>query len=133
MQWDGHRTYRLPRSPLAKSTRDVGLEGVRAVRAALHQPDELSRRRENRSGRNECVGRPTDSFDEKVGRLLVDGRVAVLERDQAHVLARVEGDTGTYQVAVDERGFVSCTCPCVGPRCTHVAAVRRVTGLQVVA
>lgn len=56
----------------------------------------------------------------KARRLLAEGRVYVVRIDGAHVDAVVRGASAElYHVRHDGDEW-SCTCPAVGPRCSHV-------------
>ena len=61
----------------------------------------------------------------KARRLLSEGQVRVHRIDESAVVARVDGDTGSYRVVWDRSG-VSCWCPARG-RCSHIEAVRLVS------
>jgi uncharacterized Zn finger protein len=60
----------------------------------------------------------------KAARLLVGGSVAILEMCTGHVLARVEGDHGVYDVTNDGWRW-RCECPAFGP-CSHAIAITKV-------
>jgi hypothetical protein len=76
------------------------------------------------------IRKARESVDLKAARLLVEGRVSVIARTSDEIRARVLGDTGVYDVAVDERGRWWCACAYLGPRCSHIAAVRLVAGIE---
>jgi uncharacterized Zn finger protein len=64
-----------------------------------------------------------ETLDEKAGRLLSTGSVRVLELDgRGYGRARVDGDHGRYDVALDGNGRPRCSCPAYG-RCSHAQAV----------
>lgn len=65
------------------------------------------------------------SVAEKAARLLVEGRVTVLEAGRGSALALVVGDHGEYAVTVDA-GHVVCPCPAWTGRCSHARAVELV-------
>lgn len=68
-----------------------------------------------------------ESVPAKATRLLASRRVHLIAADNDHVRAVVLGDTGLpRQVTRDPDGW-ACSCPAYGPRCSHIAAVRRVT------
>ncbi len=66
-----------------------------------------------------------ESVAAKAGRLLVDGRVHVVEAGRRRVLALVDGTEGRYVVVYASGGWL-CSCPHPG-RCSHRAAVELVT------
>lgn len=61
----------------------------------------------------------------KARRLLSEGQVRVHRIDETAVVARVDGDTGSYRVVWDRSG-ASCWCAARG-RCSHIEAIRLVT------
>jgi hypothetical protein len=66
------------------------------------------------------------SIEEKAGRLLLEGRVRIVEAGHGHNgRARVKGDHGEYDVEFAV-GAVVCHCPAWVRRCSHAEAVARV-------
>ena len=75
----------------------------------------------------------TKTLDEKAERLVRAGAVRVVSRELSggdslpHVVARVVGDTSTYDVELGETGENTCTCPLfiLGQRrrCAHIGAL----------
>jgi hypothetical protein len=61
----------------------------------------------------------------KAHRLLAFGRLVVRHVDPERIVAHVRGDTGSYDLGRDARGWW-CACPAVG-RCSHLIALRLVT------
>jgi len=68
-----------------------------------------------------------ESAEVKAQRLLAEGRVLLEAVDPARVAAVVAGDHGVYAVAIGGGG-ASCSCAELQGRCSHIAAVRLVTG-----
>jgi hypothetical protein len=69
-----------------------------------------------------------ETVEGKAGRLLLAGRVRVLEVTPGHALVEVEGDSGTWRLAY-RRGRWSCPCPAPAwRRCSHLAAAELVVG-----
>ena len=66
-----------------------------------------------------------ESVAAKAGRLLLDGRVHVVEVGRRRVHALVDGTEGRYVVVYAAGGWL-CSCPHPG-RCSHRAAVELVT------
>lgn len=62
---------------------------------------------------------------EKAKRLVRDGRVELLDNGNYNVI----GDHGTYNVAIDNNGWIACTCPGYRDKgnCSHGTAVSLVT------
>lgn len=77
-----------------------------------------------RSARIQSQGCGT-RVDQKARRLLVEGRVTVLEvgHDKPG-RAVVEGDHGTYEIVFN--GRVECPCPAWTQKCSHARAVELV-------
>jgi hypothetical protein len=70
----------------------------------------------------------SETVEDKAGRLLLAGRVRVLEVIPGRALVQVEGDTGRWTVAY-RRGRWGCPCPAPGwRRCSHLAAAELVVG-----
>ncbi len=69
-----------------------------------------------------------ESAELKACRLLVEGRVRILELAAGRCTARVNGNTGVYQVRY-WFGTWRCTCQACKPNCSHVIACRRVTDI----
>jgi limonene-1,2-epoxide hydrolase len=99
--------------PLTAHDRNVGRRGVREARTVLDRHRELSA-----------------ALEAKARRLAADG-VNVVERDEHHVLARVRGDHGVYEVGCDSSGKWWCTCASWVSLCSHTRAVARVVGIEV--
>lgn len=67
-------------------------------------------------------GEPMTRY-EKAARLIGDGKVTKLADSMLGATLRVEGDHGTYLVAVDrERGVIACSCISELPDCSHAIA-----------
>ena len=58
---------------------------------------------------------------DKAKRLVKDGRVELLDSGNYNVI----GDHGTYNVVINHKGHIACTCPGYGAkgRCSHTTAV----------
>jgi len=68
------------------------------------------------------------TVEAKAGRLLVAGRVRVLEVIPGRAIVQVDGDTGRWTVAY-RRGRWACPCPAPAwRRCSHLAAAELVVG-----
>jgi hypothetical protein len=61
------------------------------------------------------------AVEAKAARLLVGASAVIRDMCVGHVVARVDGDRGTYNVTHDGRRW-SCDCAAVGP-CSHAPAV----------
>ncbi len=74
-----------------------------------------------------------ENADLKARRLLVEARLRILEahEDDGAVVAECRGDSGAmYKVGYDgERGWW-CSCPTLGPRCSHVRALQLVVVME---
>jgi hypothetical protein len=69
-----------------------------------------------------------ESIEAKAGRLLLAGRVRVLEVIPGRALVDVAGDSGTWRVSY-RRGRWACPCPAPAwRRCSHLAAAELVCG-----
>jgi hypothetical protein len=79
--------------------------------------------------RRQAEQRPRrETIEGKAGRLLLAGRVRVLEVTPGRALVQVDGDTGRWTVAY-RRGRWSCPCPTPAwRRCSHLAAAELVVG-----
>lgn len=66
----------------------------------------------------------SESAAEKAGRLLLAGRVSILEVGPRLVRAKVRGETRTWECGYRPGGWW-CTFPAFG-RCSHLLALRRV-------
>lgn len=74
---------------------------------------------------------PRETKDEKAMRYLCEGRVVLVHVSRSAVTAHVRGEGAVYRTRW-EAGAWSCTCP-HGARttdCSHVAAVKRVTAVD---
>jgi uncharacterized Zn finger protein len=71
---------------------------------------------------------PTERLLEKAKKFVESGRVEAIGQG----LYNVVGDHGTYTVAQDFHGKLSCTCPgFMGKgKCSHVTAVMLLTGTK---
>lgn len=67
------------------------------------------------------------SVAQKADRLLLNGHVQVLWATDEAISARVRGDSSIYDIRWHRHSGWTCSCACLGPRCSHIAAVRRVT------
>ena len=58
---------------------------------------------------------------DKAIRLVRDGRVELLDSGNYNVI----GDHGTYNVVINQKGQIACTCPGYGAKgnCSHTTAV----------
>jgi hypothetical protein len=72
-----------------------------------------------------------ESIEEKAERLLVDGRIRLVrvEPNSGLVVAKAEGDTGTWDLGYDPKGREwRCNCPARVRPCSHLLAVQLVAG-----
>lgn len=67
---------------------------------------------------------------DKGSRLLAEGRIVVLECGRYGIAAHVRGEGAVY---VTRFGFGSwsCTCPALRPTCSHIAALKRITAVDI--
>lgn len=72
---------------------------------------------------------PRESAYDKGSRLLTEGRVIVAEVTRYGVVAKVRGEGAVYRTAW-QFGTWICTCPAFRPTCSHIAAVKRVTAVD---
>ena len=70
-----------------------------------------------------------ESAYDKGSRLLAEGRVIVLEAGKYGIAAHVRGEGHLY---VTRYGFGSwsCTCQALRPTCSHIAALKRITAID---
>ena len=69
-----------------------------------------------------------ETVEDKAARLLLAGRVQVLEVIPGRALVQVQGDSDCWRLAY-RRGRWSCPCPAPAwRRCSHVAAAELVVG-----
>lgn len=73
---------------------------------------------------------PRESAYDKGSRLLAEGRVIVLEASRHGVAARIRGEGHLYLTRWSF-GTWSCTCPNPRPTCSHIAALKRVTAVDI--
>lgn len=75
---------------------------------------------------------PREAKDAKARRYLLEGRVILRHVDRTLVHAVVRGDGALYRTRW-EAGAWSCSCPhqATTTDCSHVAAVKRVTAVDV--
>lgn len=73
-----------------------------------------------------------ETIEEKAERLLVDGRIRVVRVDAepgSLVVARAEGDTGTWDLGYDPKAHEwRCNCPARVRPCSHLMALQLVVG-----
>jgi uncharacterized Zn finger protein len=69
---------------------------------------------------------PTETLKAKADRLLTAGNVHLLKVAPDVVVARVHGDSGVWDVRLQD-GRWTCTCPAGPHPCSHYAAVALVT------
>ena len=75
----------------------------------------------------------TEDLEAKASRLLADHAVQVRWATDRTVVAAVRGDSGVHDVRWSSLDGWSCSCPCVGRRCSHIEATRSVTMRSVTA
>ena len=68
-----------------------------------------------------------ETIVDKAGRLLVTGRVRVLQAADGRAVVLVRGDHGRYVVECDGTAW-RCDCPARVAGCSHVTAAALVTG-----
>lgn len=75
---------------------------------------------------------PRETKTLKAERYLLEGRVIVTDANRALVAARVRGDGAVYRTGWRD-GLWSCSCPhqASSTDCSHVAALKRVTAVDV--
>jgi hypothetical protein len=73
-----------------------------------------------------------ENADLKARRYLVEARVRILEahEDNRYLTAEVRGDSGRSYVTGYDAGSWTCSCPAVGPRCSHVRAVQLISVME---
>ena len=72
---------------------------------------------------------PRETARAKADRLLLEGRVVILEAGRYGVVARVRGE-GVIHTTRFQFGAWSCTCPARTDQCSHLYAVRRVVAVD---
>lgn len=72
---------------------------------------------------------PRETARTKADRLLLEGRVVILEAGRYGVAARVRGE-GVIHTCRYSFGVWSCTCPVRTDQCSHLIAVRRVVAVD---
>lgn len=72
---------------------------------------------------------PRENARTKADRLLLEGRVMLIEVSRHGVVARVRGE-GVIHTARYSFGTWSCSCPARTDACSHLHAVRRVTAVD---
>lgn len=65
----------------------------------------------------------------KADRLLLEGRVVIVEAGRYGVVAKVRGE-GVIHVARFQFGTWSCTCPARTDQCSHLFALKRVVAVD---
>ncbi|MFP5256075.1 MAG: hypothetical protein ACLGI8_09525 [Acidimicrobiia bacterium] len=65
----------------------------------------------------------------KADRLLIEGRVVILEAGRYGVVARVRGE-GVIHTTRYGFGAWTCTCPARTDQCSHLIALRRVVAID---
>lgn len=73
---------------------------------------------------------PRESAYDKGSRLLAAGALILLEVGRYGVIANVRGEGHLYRTAW-QFGTWSCTCPNPRPTCSHIAALKRVTAVDI--
>lgn len=74
---------------------------------------------------------PRETARAKADRILIDGRIVILEAGRYGVMARVRGE-GVVHTARYQFGTWSCTCPVRTDQCSHLIALRRVVAVDLV-
>lgn len=72
---------------------------------------------------------PRENARSKADRLLLEGRVVILEAGRYGVMARIRGE-GAIHTARFQFGTWDCTCPARTDQCSHLIAVRRVVAVD---
>lgn len=72
---------------------------------------------------------PRESARVKADRLLLEGRVVVIEATRYGVIARVRGE-GAIHTARFSFGSWNCSCPARTDQCSHLIALRRVVAVD---
>jgi hypothetical protein len=70
-----------------------------------------------------------ESARTKADRLLLEGRVSILDVDRDHVRALVRGEGHLYR-ATYAHGVWACTCAARSDQCSHLLALRRVVAVD---
>lgn len=73
---------------------------------------------------------PRETARAKADRLLLEGRVVILEAGRYGVMARCRGE-GVIHTARYQFGAWSCTCPVRSDQCSHLIALRRVVAVDI--
>jgi hypothetical protein len=76
---------------------------------------------------------PPETLTEKAARLLLAGRLKVVDVTGESILARVQGDSGPHRCGYAKRGGWWCDCAARqragrGRACSHLLALQLVTG-----
>lgn len=72
---------------------------------------------------------PREGAYGKASRLLVEGRVIVVEASRHGVVAHVRGEGHVYDTR-HQFGSWQCSCPAMNPTCSHIAALKRITAVD---
>lgn len=72
---------------------------------------------------------PRETARAKADRLLVEGRLVIVEVSRSLVVARVRGEGAIHQCGW-QGGNWHCSCPVRTDQCSHLHAVRRVVAVD---
>lgn len=72
---------------------------------------------------------PRESAHDKASRLLTEGRVIVVEASRYGFVCTVRGEGHLYRTAF-QFGSWSCTCQAHRPTCSHIAAAKRISAVD---
>ncbi len=72
---------------------------------------------------------PRETARQKADRLLIEGRIVILEASRYGVMARIRGE-GVIHTARYQFGSWSCTCEVRSGQCSHLIALRRVVAVD---
>jgi uncharacterized Zn finger protein len=73
---------------------------------------------------------PRESAYDKGSRLLTEARVIVLVAGRGTFAASVRGEGAVYRTRYS-LGSWDCTCPAYRPTCSHIAACKRISAVDV--
>lgn len=72
---------------------------------------------------------PRETARAKADRILLEGRLVILEAGRYGVAARIRGE-GVIHTARYQFGTWTCTCPVRSDQCSHLIALRRVVAVD---
>jgi len=72
---------------------------------------------------------PRENARTKADRLLLEGRIVIVEAGRYGVAARIRGE-GRIHTARYQFGAWSCTCEARSDQCSHLIALRRVVAVD---